>query len=477
MPLSKSITKGRFMGFSKEFVWGAATAAYQIEGAAFEDGRGLSVWDMLCRKPGAIWNGQTGAVACDHYHRMREDVALMKGLGLRGYRFSVSWPRVLPDGVGPVNEKGLAFYDRLVDELLAADIQPWLTLFHWDFPYELFCRGGWLNRDSIDWFADYTRVVVDRLSDRVTHWMTFNEPQMFLALGHVAGAHAPGVKYADAEMLRVSHHAFCAHGKAVQSLRAAARKPATVGFAPAAFVKIPPGTRPVDLELARQAMFSVTNRGHFNNAFYMDPVLLGKYPEDHLKLFHDVLPPVQSGDMELMHQPLDFLGANIYGGVTVDPRPGDSGDYPERAEAQGHPITMMGWHTVPEALYWGPRLLAERYKLPIVITENGMSGHDWVGADGCVHDPYRIEYTRQYLSALGRAVRDGVDVRGYFHWSLMDNFEWGEGYKQRFGLIHVDYPTQKRTTKDSYAWYRNLIATNGKELIGSTITSRAGAAV
>jgi beta-glucosidase len=237
-----------------------------------------------------------------------------------------------------------------------------------------------------------------------------------------------------------------------------------VGYAPAVFVKIPPGDGVGDIELAREAMFAVTNRGHFNNAFYMDPVLLGKYPEDHLQQFHDILPPIQEGDMELMCQPIDFLGANIYGGTTVEPRVNGQGDYPERKEAQGHPITMMGWHTVPESLYWGPRFLAERYKLPVVITENGMSGHDWVTPDGCVHDPYRIEFTRQYLGALKRAVRDGIDVRGYFHWSLMDNFEWAEGYKQRFGLIHVDYSNQKRTLKDSAHWYAQVIRENGSNL-------------
>jgi beta-glucosidase len=450
--------------FPEKFSWGAATAAYQIEGAAREDGKGESVWDIHCRKPGAIFQGQNGDVACDHYHRWPEDVALMQKIGLKAYRLSISWPRVLPEGTGCANAKGLEFYDRLIDGLLAVGITPWITLFHWDYPYELFCRGGWLNRDSIDWFADYARVVVDRLSDRVTNWMTFNEPQMFLALGHVAGVHAPGMKYADAEALRACHHAFCAHGKGVQAMRAAARQSLKIGFAPAAFVKIPQSGSPEAVELAREAMFAVTNRGHFNNAWYMDPVLLGRYPEDGLEQFRDVPPPIQSGDMELMHQPLDWLGANIYGGVTVLPRTGNSGDYPEKVELPGHPMTMMGWHTVPESLYWGPRFLAERYKLPVVITENGMSGHDWVSPDGAVHDPYRIEFTRQYLDALSRAARDGVDVRGYFHWSLMDNFEWAEGYKQRFGLIHVDYATQKRTLKDSAYWYSNIIKTNGADL-------------
>ncbi len=450
------------MKFPENFVWGAATAAYQIEGAVREDGRGMSVWDMLCRKPGAIWGGHSGENACDHYHRWREDVALMKKLGIKGYRMSVAWPRIFPEGTGKLNVKGMTFYERLVDALLEAGIQPWITLFHWDYPYELYCRGGWLNRDSIDWFADYADAVVGRLSDRVTNWMTFNEPQIFLALGHVSGVHAPGMKYADAEMLRACHHAFCAHGKAVKAMRAYARKKLQIGFAPAGFVKIPPGKSRKDVELARAAMFAVTNRGHFNNAFYMDPMLLGRYPEDHVGLFKDVLPPVKNGDMELMCQPLDFLGINIYGGATVGPRANNAGDYPERQEAIGHPITMMGWHTVPESLYWGPRFLHERYKLPIVITENGMSGHDWVTDDGKVHDPYRIHFTGQYLKALGRAIGDGVDVRGYFHWSLMDNFEWGEGYKQRFGLVHVDYTTFKRTPKDSFEWYRRVIECNGR---------------
>lgn len=450
--------------FPKNFTWGAATAAYQIEGAFAEDGKGQSVWDMLCKKSGAIYMGQTGDTACDHYHRWAEDVSLMGSIGLSGYRMSLSWPRILPDGTGPINEAGLAFYDRLVDALLESGVTPWITLFHWDYPYELFCRGGWLNRDSIDWFADYAGLVVDRLSDRVTNWMTFNEPQMFLALGHVAGVHAPGMKYADQEALRAMHHAFCAHGKAVQAMRSAQKQPLSIGYAPAVFVKIPPGGREEDVALAREAMFGVTNTGHFNNAWYMDPVLLGRYPEDGLRAFGKIQPPIQSGDLELMHQPIDWLGANIYGGVTVEAREGGKGDYPERQEKPGHPTTMMGWHTVPEALYWGPRFLAERYKLPIVITENGMSGHDWLTPDGKVHDPYRIEFTRCYLLQLAKAVADGVDVRGYFHWSLMDNFEWAEGYKQRFGLIHVDYQTQKRTLKDSAYWYREVIASNGSNL-------------
>jgi len=363
-----------------------------------------------------------------------------------------------------VNEKGLDFYDRLVDELLDSGIQPWLTLFHWDYPYELFCKGGWLNRDTIDWFAEYTRVMVERLSDRVTNWITFNEPNVFLTLGHFDGCHAPGMKYADAEMLQLCHHAFCAHGKSVQVLRAEARQPARVGIALSPLVKMPPDDSEEGIALAREATFAVTNRSHINCSFFMDPFLLGRYPDDHVEQFKDVLPTIREGDMELMCQPLDFVGVNIYSGKTVEPRPGNSGDYPERPDPAGYPITMMDWTVIPESLYWGSRFLHERYELPIFVAENGMSGHDWVSIDGAVHDPCRIDFTRRYLGALARAIKEGIDIRGYFHWSLMDNFEWAAGCKQRFGLIHVDYSTLERTPKDSFEWYRDLIATNGAEI-------------
>ena len=452
--------------FPASFAWGVATAAYQIEGATRSDGRGACVWDMMCASKGRILGGFNADTACDHYHRWQDDVALMRQLGVTDYRMSVSWPRVLPGGDGAVNEAGLAFYDRLVDGLVAAGIRPWITLNHWDFPHALFCRGGWLNRDSIGWFADYAGLVAKRLGDRVGHWITHNEPQMFLALGHVAGVHAPGLKLADAEMLRACHHAFCAHGAAVRAVRAACARPVQLGFAPAGFVKIPASSDPADLERARQAMFAVTNRGHFNNAWYMDPMILGRYPEDGLAQFSDIQLPIRDGDMQLMSPQLDFLGVNIYGGCRVTQRPATGGDWPEIPERAGERMTMIGWHAVPDSLYWGPRLLNERYKLPIVITENGMSGHDWVGEDGRVRDAHRIEFTRDYLRQLRRAVTDGVDVRGYFHWSLLDNFEWAESYKHRFGLVHVDYATLKRTPKDSFSWYRQVIATQGRHLDG-----------
>jgi len=451
------------MSFPEGFVWGASAASYQVEGAASEDGKGPSVWDMMCRKEGAIWNGQSGEVACDHYHRYKEDVALMKEIGLRAYRLSISWPRVIPAGAGSVNLRGLEFYDRLVDELLAAGITPYVTVFHWDYPLELYYRGGWLNPESPDWFAEYTKVVVDRLSDRVTHWMTLNEPQCFVGLGHRDGVHAPGDKLAFREILRLAHHALLAHGRAVEVIRSCSKGEARVGYAPVGVVKIPASEDPQDIEAARAATFSITEpKDYWNNTWWMDPVILGRYPEDGLESFADDLPDIKADDVETMCQPLDFLGVNIYQGQKV--RAGEGGRAEPVGLPTGYDITAFRWPVTPEALRWGPRFLFERYGLPIVITENGMSNVDWVSLDGRVHDPQRIDFTRRYLLQLAKAVEDGVDVRGYFHWSIMDNFEWAEGYRQRFGIIHVDYPTQKRTPKDSAYWYKEVIASNGANL-------------
>lgn len=455
------------MSFPKDFAWGVATASYQIEGAAQEDGRGAAVWDMFCRKPGAIHNGHTGDVACDHYHRYPEDVNIMRGLGLRAYRMSLSWSRVIPDGVGAVNPKGLEFYDRLVDSLLAANITPYITLFHWDYPYELYCRGGWLNPESPDWFAEYTKVVVAKLSDRVHHWMTVNEPQCFIGLGHQVGVHAPGDKLAPAEVLKAAHHALLAHGKAVQTIRAHAKSPCQVGFAPVGMVSIPASERAEDIQAARQNMFSVTNKDMWNNTWWMEPVYAGRYPEDGLRLFGEDAPQIRPGDMETICQPLDFFGFNAYQGVTI--RAGKDGQ-PEPAPLPiGHAHTAFHerggyWVVSPDTLYWGPKFFWERYRLPQYITENGMSNLDWVALDGHVHDPQRIDFLHRYLRELKRACADGVDLRGYFQWSLSDNFEWAEGYQQRFGLVYVDYATQQRILKDSAHWYAEVIASNGERL-------------
>jgi beta-glucosidase len=448
--------------FPKGFVWGAASSAYQVEGAIDADGRAPSVWDMFCQKDGAVWNGQSGAVSCDHYHRYKDDVRLMQQIALQAYRFSIAWPRVLPNGVGKINPKGLAFYDRLVDELLAAGITPWITLFHWDMPYALYCRGGWLNPDSSDWFAEYTRAVVRKLSDRVQHWITLNEPQCFIALGHQDGKHAPGDKLGFREVLLVGHNALLAHGKAAQTIRAHAELRPQVGYAPFGALVAPASNRAADIRAARREMFSVNAKNCWNNAWWMDSIFKGHYPEDGLRLFGKDAPKFTPRDMATISQPVDFFGINIYTGALV--RAGKSGK-PERVPYPvGHAQTAFHWPVVPDCMYWGAKFYWERYRCPIYVTENGLSNLDWVSLDGRIHDPQRIDFTRRYLLALERAIQDGVDVRGYFHWSILDNFEWAEGFKERFGLIHVDYLTQKRTLKDSAHWYKQVITTNGKYL-------------
>jgi len=450
------------MTFPKDFIWGGATSSYQIEGAASRDGGGASVWDMLGRQPGKIKNGDTGEIACDHYRRYREDVEMMAEIGLQAYRFSISWPRVLPEGTGAVNAKGLDFYSRLVDTLLEHGINPWVTLFHWDYPYALYCRGGWLNRDSAGWFADYTALIVDRLSDRVAHWLTLNEPQCFIGMGHLDGTHAPGLQMGVAEVLLAAHHALLAHGQAVQVIRARAKKPPLISAAQASKVSIPETEAQADIAAARDHMFAIYRKAFFNNTWFSDPMILGRYPVDGLKLFEAEMPALQADDLATIHQPLDFFGVNIYSGWHVRAT-ADGGVEP--VKGRDLPVTAMGWPVTPEALYWGPRYLHERYRLPIVITENGMANDDRV-QDGAVHDQPRIDFLRQYLTEYGRAIDDGVPSLGYFLWSVMDNFEWAEGYDKRFGLIHVDYASQRRTLKDSASWYRRLIASNGTSLAG-----------
>lgn len=455
------------MPFPAQFVWGSATSAYQIEGAAFTDGKGPSIWDDFCRVPGAVWGDGHAEVACDHYHRMREDVALMKQLGIRAYRFSVSWPRVMPDGTGSVNAKGLDFYSHLVDELLAAGIAPWCTLFHWDYPTALHRRGGWLNRESVEWFGAYAKVIAEKLGDRVAHWMTLNEPQVFIKYGYGDGINAPGQKLTLHDQLLMVHHSLMAHGRSVQMIRSHAKKPATIGWAPVCVVRYPATDSKADIDAARSLMFASaavpTARDLWNNSWYNDPLVFGHYPAELLELYAKHVPRFADGDFAVMRQPIDFIGVNIYEGQPVRAAGGKLGvEYAPRAD--GHPMTAFKWPVEPKSLYWGPRFMHERYKLPIVVTENGLSAMDWVHLDGKVHDPQRIDFTTRYLRELRRASEDGVDIRGYFHWSLMDNFEWAAGYRERFGLIHVDYATQVRTPKDSFHWYRSVIESNGANL-------------
>jgi len=444
------------MKFAKDFIWGAATSSYQIEGAAYRDGGGSSVWDMLGHQAGKIAHGDTGEIACDHYHHYKDDVALMAEIGLQAYRFSTSWPRVLPDGAGKVNQQGLDFYSRLVDELLEKNITPWITLFHWDFPYALYCRGGWLNRDSADWFADYAALLVDKLSDRVSNWITLNEPQCFIGLGHQDGTHAPGLKMGVSEVLLAGHNALRAHGKTVQVIRANAKTRPFVSASQASKISIPVSDEPNDIEAARQHMFSVREKHVFNNAWFSDPMILGHYPEEGVILFAADMPKIFPGDLECINQKLDYFGANIYSGDHV--RATEDNSF-ESVEKQELPVTAMGWPITPEALYWGPKFFHERYQLPIVITESGMANDD-TEDNGKVHDRERIDFLYKYLSEYARAIEDGVPALGYFLWSLLDNFEWAEGYSKRFGIVYVDYEKQQRILKYSAYWYKALIASH-----------------
>lgn len=479
--------------FPADFVWGAATSAYQIEGAARVDGRGESVWDSYCREKRegtAIWQGNTGDVACDHYRRFAEDVGLMKRLGIGAYRFSISWTRVMPEGAGRINDAGLAFYDRLVDALLSAGVTPWLTLFHWDYPMALFERGGWNNRESVRWFADYTRVAVDRLSDRVRHWMTINEPHIFIGGGPDMGPQAPGTNLSISDRLHALHHVLMAHGESVRVIRAHAKKPPLVGWAPCGVIGIPASNSPEDLAAAERWTHGVRPGNLWNNAWYADPIIKGGYPEEGLRAYGANVPRIENGDMESMVAPLDFYGVNIYNGTLVragtgtpaKPSHARSSDqtsvstissFPSLhamdaievvARRPGYDKTQLDWPVEPESLLYGPLWLHERYRLPVYITENGLSAMDWVHLDGKVHDPQRIDFTRRYLLALRGAIGRGAKVGGYFHWSMLDNFEWENGYRQRFGLVHVDYATQKRTPKDSFEWYRGVIAGGGAAL-------------
>lgn len=452
------------MSFPEGFVWGAAAAAYQIEGSTQGvDGCGESVWDLCCKRPGFVKGGDTGFSACDHYRRYRDDVGLMKDIGLQAYRLSVMWPRVMPEGTGAVNRAGLDFYDRLIDELLAADIAPWVTLFHWDYPAALFHRGGWLHEDSPNWFEDYATVVVERLSDRVRHWFTLNEPACFIGLGHQTGVHAPGLTLSGAEVNRAWHHALLAHGRSVRVIRQSSRRDdPVVGAAPVFRTCIPDSESAADIDAARRQMFRGRERSLFEPGWFLGPVFEGAYPDDLFALWGDEAPRVREGDMTLIAQPLDFMGFNLYQSERVR---ADGNGQPEAIPYPSHhPRTALGWPVTPDALRWAARFLHERYKQPILVTENGLALTDWVALDGQVHDPLRIDFLSRYLKGLALASRDGVELMGYFHWSVMDNFEWAEGYAPRFGLIHVDYATQQRTLKDSAHWYREVIRGNGANL-------------
>ncbi|WP_182111821.1 GH1 family beta-glucosidase [Actinotalea sp. JY-7876] len=466
------------------FVWGAATAAFQIEGASTADGRTDSIWDTFCRVPGAVANGDTGEVACDHYHRWPQDIALMTELGLGAYRFSTAWPRIMPEP-GRVEQRGIDFYSRLVDGLLEAGVTPWLTLYHWDMPQWLEDRGGWTSREVVDHFTEYSMVLHSALGDRVRQWTTLNEPWCSAFLGYAGGQHAPGRQEPQAAV-STAHHLLLAHGHVIREIRAV-DPTASLGITLNFTVTDP--VDPSDEADVRAAALVET----MQNRLFVEPVVLGAYPQDAVDAFAAVGTelPVRDGDLEVIATPIDFLGVNYYNGMAItghqpapetvvpagappertvsNPSVGVVGAYPV---ARGLPRTAMDWEVQPDGL---ERLLIGLHKdytgpagIPLYVTENGSAFEDEVGPDGTVHDVERTDYLVEHLAALGRAVEAGADVRGYFAWSLLDNFEWAFGYDKRFGIVHVDFETLERTPKTSARVYASAIAT-GTVPLGGTV--------
>jgi beta-glucosidase len=440
--------------FPEGFLWGSATASYQIEGGWNDDGKGESIWDHYTHTPGMILKGDTGDVACDHYHHMPEDVSLMKGLGMKSYRFSISWPRVLPEGKGAVNAKGLGFYDRLVDKLLEAGIQPMVTLNHWDLPQALQNAGGWASRDSADWFADYARVMFEKLGGRVPFWATHNEPWVVAFMGYGMGLFAPGL--ADTTLAyQVAHNLLLSHGKAVQVFRQSHTK-GGIGIVLNASHKAPASDKEEDQAAAQRAL-------DFELGVFADPIFKGEYPQKLIKWLGPMAPKVQDGDMALIHAPLDFMGLNYYMGFDVA-HDANGGLYKFSQVQKTLPMsgyTEVGWGVHPAGLKALLLHLKETYgNPPVYITENGTAARDFPDGKGYVEDWERVNYLRSHLLAAHDAIQAGANLRGYFVWSLMDNFEWAQGFTPRFGIVRVDYATQKRVPKLSAHWYREVISRN-----------------
>jgi beta-glucosidase len=438
--------------FPHDFVWGAATASYQIEGAWNEDGKGEGIWDRFSHTPGKVQDGDTGDVACDHYHRWADDLALIKNLGLKAYRFSIAWPRILPDGRGRVNQAGLDFYNRIVDRLLELSIDPYVTLYHWDLPQALQDAGGWPARNVVDTFVEYADIVSRALGDRVKNWTTFNEPWVSAFVGYRDGRHAPG--HTDLhEALAAAHHMLVSHGMAVPLLRsncAGAKVGITLNLTP----KVPASPSGLDRD--------ATNLDDgYNNRWLLDPLVGRGYPQDIINGFGDAMAFIQSGDLDVIATPIDFVGVNYYTRNIVRSNKVSENENAPRTVFRVGENTEMDWEVYPEGLYKILGRLYFDYDFPaIYVTENGAAFNDVVGANGEVDDPARLSYIKRHLEQVHRAIEAGIPVRGYFAWSLMDNFEWGFGYSKRFGLIHVDYKTQKRTFKSSAKWYQQVIQSN-----------------
>jgi beta-glucosidase len=442
--------------FPDGFQWGAASAAYQIEGAHEEDDRGVSIWDTFTHQPGRIVDQSNGDVACDHYHRVQQDVDLMASLGLQTYRFSVAWSRVMPFGKGAISEKGLAFYDRLIDALLAKGIQPALTLYHWDLPQSLQDLGGWTNRSIADWFADYANLCFERFGDRVARWITLNEPIIFTEFGHRTGVMAPGIR--DLALYgRAAHHALLAHGRAVQAFRASG-KPGEIGITNA-------NTSYEAADDSPETAAAVELARDFDSRLFHGPVFGKGYPQSVLA-FHETRHaalPVEPGDMEIIATPTDFLGTNLYSRALIEAAPGRGVGFAHAAPRL--PLLPMGYEAAPHALGDFVRWVSKEYGNPkIYITENGVCDNSEPGPDGQINDSTRIELLGGFLKGLHGAIEAGCDVRAFYQWSLYDNFEWAFGYTKRFGMVYTDFETQKRIPKMSAAWYSDIIRRNGVEV-------------
>ena len=439
--------------FPSDFLWGCATAAYQVEGAVHDDGRGESIWDRFSHTLGKTKNGDTGDVACDHYHRWAEDVALMRELGLRGYRFSLAWPRIMPEGRGEVNRRGLDFYQRLVDALLEAGITPYATLYHWDLPQALQERGGWASRDTARYFADYAAVCFEALGDRLHDWITLNEPWVVADLGYRAGIFAPGHTSLP-ETLAACHHLHLASGWAVRAFRESGR-PGQIGLTL--------NLAPIHPLSDSQADAAAADRfDQWLNRWWLDPVFRGAYPAGILELLEAQMPEMEASDLAVASEPLDFLGLNYYFRQIAAHAPGEFLD--AQISYGPGPKTDFGWEIYPEGYYEMMTRLGGEYGVKnLYLTENGAAYNDAIAADGEVHDPDRIAYLRAHLGQVARALGDGVPVRGYFLWSLLDNFEWASGFSVRFGIVYTDYPTLRRIPKASARWYARVIAQNGVE--------------
>ena len=443
------------LNFPKEFSFGAATAAYQIEGGRGADGKGDSIWDKFCELPGKIDRGETGDVACDHYNRMKEDVALMKEMHLESYRFSVAWTRIFPEGKGKVNEKGLKFYSDLIDELLKNGIKPLLTVYHWDLPQALQELGGWLNPESVNWYADYAETLFKAYGDRVKDFLTFNEPFVFTDFGYVTGSFPPGIKGDYRSKILAGHHVLLAHGEAVRRFRKIVPD-GKIGITLDYAYNVSATNKKEDIEAAARA-------NEFWAGWYFEPVVFGHYPKTARKWFeeHNQMPPIGKDDEKLIFEKIDFLGINHYFSNYVVAEKSNTREGTKPAELT-FPQTDMGWNITEDGFYQMLKYFQSVLKVPLIITENGISLNDIVSVEGSIEDYNRIDYMKRYLSALSRAISEGLDCKGYYYWSLMDNMEWAAGYKPRFGLVYVDYETQQRTLKRSAAWYRELIDKKNK---------------